>query len=194
MYKKNKKKSINMNKVKFFIILVLIFIILKIINFTISKYEASSNSTANLGIAYYILKDDYQTMSVNLGSLLPREEPYVYTFSVANNDGTNRLETNLEYDLTIRTTTNLPLQFELYKNENYSDSGAQNIITSVNTETDEYDTYFTTYTTEKSYFGFTNNEQNTYNLVVYFPSVYSSIQYQDIIENIEVVIESKQII
>lgn len=194
MYKKNKKKSINLKKLKFLIILVLIFIILKIINITMSRYESSSNSAADLGVAYYILNDDYQTMSVNLGSLLPREDPYVYTFTVANNNGTNRLETNLEYDLTIRTTTNLPLQFELYKNENYSDAGAQNIISSVNTDTDEYDTYFTTYTTEKSYFGFTNNEQNTYNLVVYFPSIYSSIQYQDVIENIEIEIESKQII
>ena len=194
MYKKTKKKSINFNKLKFLIILMLIFIILKIVNFTMAKYESSSSSSADLGIAYYILKEDYQTMSVNLGSLLPREEPYVYTFNVANNDGTNRLETNLEYDLTIKTTTNLPLQIELYKNENYNDSGAQNIIASLNTDVDEYNTYFTTYTTEKSYFGFTNNEQNNYNLVVYFPSIYSSIQYQDVIENIEIVIESKQII
>lgn len=192
MYKK--KKNINVNKLKFLIILILIFVIIKIVNFTISKYEASSNSSADLGIACYILKDDYQTMSVNLGSLLPREEPYVYSFTVANNDGTNRTETNLEYDLTIRTTTNLPIQFELYKNENYTDAGAQNIITSVNTEADECGTYFTTYTIPKTNFGFTSNEQNTYNLVVYFPSIYSAIQYQDVIENIEIVLESKQII
>lgn len=191
---KNKKKSLHINKYKIFVVLILIFIILKIVNSTVSKYESSSSSAANLGVACYILKEDYQTMSVNLGSLSPREEPYVYTFTISNFNGTNRLETNLEYDLTVRTTTNLPLQIELYKNESYNDAGAQNIFTTVDTKQDEHGTYFTTYTTEKSQFGFTSNQQNTYNLVLYFPSIYSSIQYQDVIENIEIAIDSKQII
>ena len=172
----------------------MIFIIVKIISYTVSRYETLSNSNANLDVAYYILNEDYHTMNVDLGLLVPRDEPYIYTFSLANNDGTNRIETNMEYDLRIRTTTNLPLQFELYKNQNYDDSGSENIITNVSTNTDEYSTYFTVFQTDTSYFGYTQNEQNIYQLVVYFPSIYKSIDYQDVIENIEIIIESRQVV
>lgn len=194
MYKKRRKVT----KIKILVILILLLIIAKIINFTLSKYESNATSAAELGIAYYILDEDFQTMSINLNSLVPRNEPYVYSFTVENNDGTNRTETAIEYDLTLRTTTNLPLIMELYKNENYDDAGAQNIIDTLArpkvTLADSAGTYFTTYTTDTSTFGFTNNEQNTYYLVVYFPATNTAIQYQDVIENIEIMIESRQII
>lgn len=190
MYKR--KKSIN--KIKILIVLIFIFVIAKIISYTFSLFETNSNSDINLKMAYYILEEDYQTMNINLGTLLPREEPYIYTFAISNYNNEKRLETNMQYDLKIRTTTNLPLRFELYKNENYEESGSQNIINNTTTEPDEYNTFFTTYETPTSYFGYENNEQNIYNLVVYFPSMYNSIDYQNVIENIEIIIESKQII
>lgn len=191
MYRKNKKI---INKVKILAILVFLFILVKLISFTFALFESNSTATANLEMAYYILEEDYQTMNINLGSLLPREEPYIYSFSIANFNNENRLETNMEYDLKIRTTTNLPLQFELYKNENYEDSGSQDIINSANTQIDEHNTYFNLYTTPTSYFGYESDEQNIYQLVVYFPSMYNSIDYQDVIENIEIIIESKQVV
>lgn len=191
MSRRNKKIT---NKVKVLVVLILIFLLAKIISYTFALFESNSNSTANLEIAYYILEEDYQSMNINLGSLLPREEPYIYSFSIANNNGENRLETNMQYDLKIRTTTNLPLQFELYKNEEYETSGSQDIINSTKTELDEYNTYFTTYTTPISYFGYESDEKNVYQLVVYFPSMYNSIDYQDVIENVEIIIESKQIV
>ena len=189
-----KRKGITINKYKIIIMLVLVFILVKIISYTISRYESITSSSADLDAAYYILDEDYQTMNVNLGLLVPRNDPYIYTFVIANNDGTNRTDTNMQYDLTIRTTTNLPLQIELYKNENYNDIGSQSIIDETTIEQDEHLTYFKIFTTPTNYFGYTVNEQNTYNLVVYFPSIYNSINYQDIIENIELQIESKQII
>lgn len=190
MYRKKRIKS----KSKFLIILVFIIVIIKFIISTFSVLESESDSVANIEIAKYILKEDYQTMSINLGSLLPREDPYIYTFSIENNDGENRLETNMEYNLTLRTTTNLPLTVELYKNQNYNDHNASSIISNVKTERDKYDTYFTTYKTQISYFGYTEDQKDSYQMVVYFPSIYKSIDYQDVIENIEIIIESKQII
>lgn len=190
MYKKRKLT----NKAKILVVIVSMLIIIKIIDYTFSIFETNSNSSADLQMAYYILNEDYQSMNINLGTLLPREEPYIYTFSIANNNGTKRLETSMMYNLKIRTTTNLPLKFELYLNENYNESGSQNIIESTLTEQDEHNTYFTTFTTPTSYFGHENNEQNIYTLVVYFPSMYNSINYQDVIENIEIIIESKQIV
>ena len=100
----------------------------------------------------------------------------------------------MEYDLTLRTTTNLPLTIELYKNQNYNANNATSIISNKETSRDEHETYFTTYKTQTSYFGYTEEQKDTYQLVVYFPSMYKSIDYQDVIENIEIVIESKQIV
>lgn len=108
--------------------------------------------------------------------------------------GLKRTDTKLQYTVKLRTTTNLPLQIELYENENYSDSGSQDILSVANTSADEHGTYFTTYTTPTTYFGFENNEKNIYSIVVYFPSIYNSINYQDVIENIEVIVESKQVV
>ena len=42
--------------------------------------------------------------------------PYQYLL-ISNNNGEKRCETNMEYTLTITTTTNLPLTYKLYLNE-----------------------------------------------------------------------------
>lgn len=178
-------------------ILVLFVCLVVTIYFTpvvFSKYESDTVSVANANIAFYLLKENYYTESLQLVEMVPRSAPYAYSFTVSNNDGTNRLETDLEYDLTIVTTTNLPLDYELYLNETYNASGATNIIVNDTTATDVDGTYFRTMTTPKETFGFTENQTNTYTLVVYFPSTYISYLYQDILENIEIIINSKQIL
>ena len=43
-------------------------------------------------------------------------------------------------------------------------------------------------------FGFDEDEYNDYQLVISFPSEYDSVDYQDIVEGIFIVIDSKQII
>ena len=79
------------NKIKIVILLILLLVIVRVIRYTFSVFESNSNSTASVDIAYYVLNDDYQEMTLNLGALLPRDDPYVYTFSVANY---NRIEEN----------------------------------------------------------------------------------------------------
>jgi len=179
-------------KKNIFLITIILILIYVIVSNTLSLYESNSNSTANLEIAFSILKEDYYGKEVSLGKLIPRDEPYVYTFSISNNDGTNIAEVNMDYDLKIRSTTNLPLRYELYKNENYNTEGAQNIILKNEILPDEYGTYFRTLETEIESFGYTQKQTNIYNLVVYFPTEYNSIEYQDLIESIEIIIEAKQ--
>ena len=97
------------------------------------------------------------------------------------------------YDLTLRTTTNLPLRYELYMNEEYSDSGAQNIILDNIISTDENGTYFRTMTTEPVNLQYTNTTTNVYQLVIYFPTNYNTTNYQDIIEVLEITVHSEQV-
>ena len=169
--------------IQILILILILILLIRIISLTISKYESSAISYSAIQVAFYVLNRDYQSMSLNLESLFPRDEPYVYYFSVSNSNGDKTCETDMEYDLTIRTTTNLPIEYELYKNEQYTNDAAQSIIKSDDIVQDDDNT-----------FSYNEAKKNIYQLVVRFPAKYNTINYQDIIEAIEITVDSKQII
>ena len=189
----NKRRSIII--VKLLISLLSLILIVILIGRTLSKYETSATAQANIQAAFYLLNDDYKSMTIKLGMLEPRAEEYSYTFSVSNNDNEKRTETSLEYDLKIITTTNLPLTYELYMVKDGDDTTERvNAITNEEISPDEYGTYFRTISTNTESFGHQKNETNIYTLVVHFPEEYKQIQYQDIIESIEIKVDSRQLI
>ncbi len=179
---------------KLFVLLIAFVIAIGLTPVVFSKYETEVANVAQTDIAFYILNENYYQQTMQLSDMIPRATPYVYSFTVSNFRGNNRLETSLEYEMSIVATTNLPLNFELYENENYNDIGATNIIANNNSVQDEDGTYFKTLTSISETFGFTENQTNTYQLVVYFPSIYISYQYQDILELVTININSHQII
>lgn len=178
---------------KLVILVLCLCIIIRIFTLVLSKYESESSANADVDIAFYLLKEDYKTMTLNLASLFPQDNAYVYTFSIGNEDGDKKAEIDLVYNLTLRTTTNLPLTYELYMNEEYTASGAQNIILENTIGTDENGTYFRTMTTDPITLQYTNPTTNLYQLVVYFPSSYNTNNYQDIIEALEITVHSEQV-
>lgn len=191
-------RKIRMKRMKIYIKLVILFscllITLRIFTLTLSKFESEAKSTTDIDIAFYLLKEDYQTMELSLENLYPSEKPYVYTFSISNADGEKRAEVDLTYDLVIKTTTNLPLTYELYMNELYDDENSNIALTRNEVDTDEDGTYFRYLETANETFEYVNIEKNVYQLVVYFPQEYNTENYQDIIESIEINIDAKQVI
>ena len=176
------------------VILVLCFLIIaRIFVLVLSKYESISNSYANVDIAFYLLKEDFQTMTLNLASILPQNNAYTFEFSIGNQAGEDIAEVDLEYELTLRTTTNLPLTYELYMNQSYTDQGATNIIKENTVNLDEDGTYFRTMTTDKITLKYTEGKTNLYQLIVYFPENYNQENYQDIIELIEINVNGQQV-
>ena len=176
------------------VILVLCFLIIaRIFVLVLSKYESISNSYANVDIAFYLLKEDFQTMTLNLASILPQNNAYTFEFSIGNQAGEDIAEVDIEYELTLRTTTNLPLTYELYMNQLYTDQGATNIIKENTVNLDEDGTYFRTMTTDKITLKYTEGKTNLYQLVVYFPENYNQENYQDIIELIEINVNGQQV-
>lgn len=180
--------------IKILILLLIIILLIKLISSTVARYESNANANSNIQAAFYVLSDDFQTMTLNLDTLIPSSELHVYTFSVSNNDGTNTCETDMQYDLIIRTTTNLPIEYELYMNQNYTDSDAVSAIKTNEVAKDDDGTYFRTITTDTQTFLYTKAETNTYQLVIKFPEQYNNIEYQDVIEAIEITVDSKQVI
>lgn len=176
-------------------ILLIIFVCVAIfipITYSILKTDTSSNY--KLDTAFYILKSDYYEKNIKLDEIYPSDNPFVYNFSISNFDGENRLETLMDYDLKIITTTNLPLSYELYLNQNYDDEGANNIIINDYISGDEDGTYFRYLETNTVRFNFNNDITNNYQLVVKFPKTYESFEYQDILEYVGIVVESKQVL
>lgn len=189
----DRRKLLRSNKLT--IAIILLAVILTLIPIAYSKLFSENDSDAKIETAFYILNADYYEKNIHLDNIVPSETPYVYTFKVSNNDGTNRVETKLEYTLKIVTTTNLPLSYKLYMNEDYNNENSTNIIINDTiAKTSEDGAYFKTMETNKQTFGFTTDEENIYHLVITFPKEYDSFEYQDIVEGVTINIESKQII
>lgn len=186
-------KKVRMLYAKLIILILCFLIIARIFVLVLSKYESISNSYANVDIAFYLLKEDYKTMTINLASILPQDNKYIFDFSIGNQDSEEVAEIDLEYELMLRTTTNLPLIYELYMNEQYTDEGATNIIVENTTNYDEYGTYFRTMTTEKVILPYTEGKTNLYQLVITFPANYNEEIYQDIIELLEITVNAEQV-
>lgn len=190
----SKKKFLLISKINILIIILLILI--KIMPVTLSKYQSSGIGNVNSNIAFYLLTADYLTQKIKLSDLTPSDNPYVYTFTIGNEKDSKTSEVDIEYILSIVTTTNLPLRYELYENTNYQDENAVNLITDSNTEVekDEDGTYFQKFTFEKESLYFSNPTTNTYTLLVYFDKSNNDAKYQDVVEGLRIIVDSKQII
>lgn len=190
MKSKNKKLLI----AKLIILIICVILVARIFALVLSRYESNTNSNANVDIAFYLLKEDYKQMTLNLGTILPKNEKYVYTFSIGNEEGSKVAEVDLRYNLKIRTTTNLPLTYELYRDQDYDNPNSANIIRTNEVTKDEDGTSFRNIGTDEVLLRYKEPETNTYYLVVNFPENYNEKTYQDIIEMIEISVDAKQVI
>lgn len=151
---------------------------------------------ASANIAFYLLNDTYQQETMKLQNLSPRSEPYIYNFTVSNQKGERVSDVDLKYTLKLKSTTNLPLRYKLYMNEDYRDSDATNLVTESTTtiEPDEDGTYFLIVTLPSEELIYSSPKTNSYTLLIYFDEVYTDAKYQDTIESIRIIINSQQMI
>lgn len=190
----SKKKFVLINKIN--VLIIVLIILIKLMPITMSRYESVATGNMDAGIAFYLLKADYYTENIKLTSLSPSDTPYVYNFSISNYTDNTSSEVDIEYDLSLVTTTNLPLRYKLYKNENYLDNGSINLINDANTriERDENGTYFRTMTFDKETMLFSDNVKNNYTLLIYYDKNNDNPIYQDAIESVRIIVNSRQII
>ena len=190
----NKRKLLLTSKVSLFVLIVLI--IVAIIPLTISKYETSSRGNINSNIAFYLFHDDYIVQNVNLSNVDFSQGHYVLNFTVSNQNNNKVSDVDISYVLKVVTTTNLPFSYELYENEEYNSSGATNLINNSNTvvEKDEDGTYFQTFTMHEEELLYRSPKVNSYTLVVNFLDYYKNAKYQDMVESVRIIIDSKQVI
>ena len=188
----SKKKFVLFNKINLLIIVLLI--LLKLLPVTLSRYESNAIGETNTNIAYYLLEPNYYTDNIKLNTLGIQQEPYVYNFTISNFNENDHSEVDLTYILSIVTTTNIPLRYELYENEDYTSTNKTNLITTNNTviEPDSDGTYFQTITMNEEEMLYSEDITNSYTLLIYYDSNNADSKYQDTIEGVRIIIDSKQ--
>lgn len=170
--------------------------IIIIIEKTYSKYQIQSTGNVNSNIAFYLVNTDFQEQHIKIENLVPRNDPYIYNFTVSNTNNNKTSEVDTSYILKLITTTNLPLRYELYMNEKYDSNESTNLINDSNTviDKDEYGTYFQTVTMETQYLYYSEPKENNYTLLIYYDVGNINAKYQDTHESIRLTIASQQII
>ena len=195
--------------VKSLIIISLIIIIIIVaiqIRSTLARYETTTETDRDVDVAFWIVDNSFKSDRLLLKDIQPSSNVYEYTFTVSNFDIENQAniaETDLEYEIVLTTTTNLPLSYEIQRNGT--------TYTGI-TERLYEDTDGTWYreikfgTTENPYPLSINTIQDdgtgkyvktritdTYILKVTFPTEYSANQnYADLIEYVKIDLSARQ--
>lgn len=184
---KNKKNS------RYNLIILIVFVIILIvigISITMARYKSTGSSSISSDIAFWVFEEGFQTGSIMLTDLYPRNEAFEYTFSVSNTKGTKVAETSLEYTMYLTTTTNLPLEYEIYKDNQklVGDDIENNIVLDESGQC-----YVRKIKINNGEFSFDQTKTDNYKLLVTFPSKYSSTEeFEGMIDNIDIAVDAKQ--
>jgi len=179
-----------------FRIIIILFFVLVIFNLTkltLSKYVSDVDAKIAPNLAFFITDVGTQSASLELGEILPSSDPYFYTINVSNFKDDKRVNVSVEYEIKFILTTNIPLNYKIYKNtSNYSGNG---IIDSDVISANDDEMYFRILkTSDIGTFGYGANETNTYVIKVEFPQnyKYNASEYEGVIELVQVVVDAKQ--
>lgn len=199
MIKHLKKFINNINKKKFkrtffsSLVIFLLIIIISSIGFTYARYESDTTLKLNPNIAFFIVDATNTTKSLELTKMVPSNDYYDYYFEVSNFNDTGKANVDLNYNIKLKMTTNLPLTYEIYKVE---DSTAANINT-VNISTNQDGMYFKEYVDTNDYFmACKTKKTDRFLLRVYFPLEYKNNPdyYESVIDLVEININATQVV
>lgn len=195
------KLSKNINTKKLFFSTKILFIILffcftfNFIGIGLSKYDSTATSKAKASIAFFLIEEGTYEKNLPLGKIIPSKEKYVYPFTISNHNDNRITDVAMDYTVTFITTTNLPLTYEVYKNENYTSDGAKNLISSQEVYQDENQVYYNKITIDDvGSFSFSENQTDIFNLVIGFDEQYQNNpdNYSGYIDLVKVVVDAKQ--
>lgn len=134
-------------KIKVLVILnlfILSIVLFQITN-TYSRYVSAAEGTITLEIAKPIVKSGIESLDVMLGEFNPGETK-TYNFSITNFiDDDHINDVSMYYHFEITNTNNLPVKYELYKNNdtsrnllNSNNISSVNLLNHTEKQTDSY--------------------------------------------------------
>lgn len=213
-YLRERKAMRIRRRVKFLVGITIILTIYRVLFDSYSLYESKATSDANIDIAFFVVNDMYQIADagstvyedvrrIDIADLNPGDSKK-YKISVANyayldENGyktdvrTDKIvcsDVNIKYDLKIRTTTNLPLEYEIRRVLD-----RREIDRKISRDIEEKDSiYFRDiFETKEQKMPYGTEKLDEYELTITYPKEYNDAKYQGIIEYIEVSIDAEQI-
>ncbi len=189
--KNDQKENVKVIHVNIVAVLIVLILIIVGINMTMARFRSKSDTETNAQIAFYLVNDQYQEGHLFLKDLYPREESFDYTFTVSNYDEERVSETSLEYSIELEITTNLPLQFEIFKNDKKVE-GKDNIDDTVHLD-NQLQSYVRTILIKNNELQFSKETTDTFKVAVTFPIKYNEHEeFQGLIDNVNIKLESRQ--
>ena len=189
----DKKRFIFVGQIIF--IFASIAIIVNIFGNTYTRYESNVDLNANANVAFFVIDQGTYENTISLTGLEPRTDPFYFTFYVANYKNSKRTKVDLNYNIKFETTTNLPLTYEIIRNQSFNGVHT-NIIDSTSTRQDEYNVFYRVMTDNDTYsFTHNSNQIDEYTLKVVFPASYKDYPdlYQGVIELFSIIIDASQV-
>ena len=177
----------------FSILLIVTLISIRTLNFTQARYESSVVSNVSPTLAFFVVGVESTTGQIKLEGMVPRTEPYLYSFEVSNFSGTERANVDLTYSIEIITTTNMPLNFRIYKGNNTT----SNEVDSDTTTTDVNGVYYRHLViNDVSTMNYSTATTDRYTLWVEFPRSYMNYpaEYAGIIDLVDIKINAEQVV
>ena len=185
------KKRVVKSLIIISLIILIIFATIKIRK-TLARYETNATGQGNVDVAFWIVDNSFESQRLLIDNIFPRSSSFDYTFTVANYKGSKSAETDLDYEIEIITTTNLPLSYTITK-DGETCTKVENLFT------DEDGTVYRKIKLETEANNLRmlqeDNKQHTFEIQVNFPKSYSANQeYADLIEDVKINLTAKQVI
>ncbi|MBQ8534169.1 MAG: hypothetical protein IJ463_00605 [Bacilli bacterium] len=157
---------------------------------SLASYQSQTRLRANIDKALYVLNREKMSFNIDSSKIIPSDDPYTYKFSVSNYTEDKESDFNIVYNLKIKTTTNLPLTLELYKNTDLNN----NILSNAEIKQDVDGSYYKVYSvSDEVLMEYKDKVIDVYTLSIDFPKSYAEdLTYADCIEAIEVILDSSQ--
>lgn len=191
---KNRRKiTINKSRFKKLSIIMIVGILLigslAIFPNTFSRYITNGSSEAKINVAFSLLNVEDLNTTIKLDEILPNDQYQEYYFAVKNfDDEGDRIDVKMKYKLVLRTTTNIPITYEIYNGD-----GTQLAVTTEEI-VDDYGTIFNQFTSGEIQVPFNVDQTNTFKLRYKLSSAYKNESYADLSDLIEVKVEAEQVI
>lgn len=175
-------------KRKIYIALSLILLVLFFSGITYSLFHSNTSlNSSNQGLANFVFNaENLDSISLNLEDLTPGTT-LEYEFSVTNKELEKISDVTIEYELKIKTYHFIPLNIELYKitdkeekvgncEDDYERDSNNQLVCNMPIEQMDKNV----------------NTTDNYKIVISFPSEYSGIEYSNLVDFIDIEIDSWQ--
>ncbi len=177
----------------FSLIVMLLIITIAAFDLTQARYETATEVRIEPDLAFFIVDVESQTGQIKLESMLPSTTPYLYTFNVSNFKDTKKANVDLKYSIEIITTTNMPLNYKVYKGTNTTSNKVSNDYF----VTDDNGMYYRHLViNDVSYFNYNQRQTDVYTLWVEYPIEYKAYpkEYAGIIDLVDIKINAEQVV